>query len=471
MNFTPLPARSFAFLLQQALERILRLRAFLREIKNLSNPEDIRLVEFHEIHVNKALSTINDRLSDLDALFSNKIHVGKTQLSTIWAFNTYFLIVHFRLRLLVALPSIEPEVYVFLGDFFREPIIRPTVVYSSYHNYAELDLIEHFQGDIDVTDNLPGSATPDNGKVVLLLPYVARNDPLMWVNLLHEMGHAYAAKIKVWDLVKDVVGKPEAVAITRRWVIEYFADFLSLRLAGPAYLCGFINWILCQTPNQIISTKTHPSPVKRVRYMRRYLEDAKPVVQTNACSFLCEIFEDVVRICGLSGDDPSLATPLISEDAMVAKVAELGAEHASLFSEPFGSAHLSDVHLLTEICEKGLPVSSKHLKSESDIRTSLGGLLAKKTLTADELYLAAGSLEEVPNHASTIVNVGWENRVGKLLDVFATIFCDEKRSAEQKIAVYGADMENSDAKLQRSLEVARLHGLWRSGSGTQHVAK
>jgi hypothetical protein len=134
------------------------------------------------------------------------------------------------------------------------------VVYYYHHNFRELDLLEYFHKQLEdlggLAYDLPqtlGESGEGGGrtKVILLLPYVARNDPLMWANLLHEMAHACEKKLKVGDRVLGhIKGSEEELKLTRRWVIEYFADVLSLRLAGPAYLCGFINWVLSRTPGQ-----------------------------------------------------------------------------------------------------------------------------------------------------------------------------------------------------------------------------
>ncbi len=460
----PFPGRYLAYLLQQAVERIARLRLFLRDIEYRATKTDQPLIDFFRDRVQAGMSALEEPLSGLNDVLAGTIPLDerrlKMYLGSLWDFNAWFRILHFQFRLFVSLPKVEPEVYVFLEDFFSRDAMSLdwAVVYYYHHNFGELDLLEYFHkqlGDlsssIDHQRQAPGQSGggKEKTKVTLLLPYVARNDPLMWTNLLHEMAHACEKRFRVGDEVLGTIkGSGEGLELTRRWVIEYFADVLSLRLAGPAYLCGFINWVLSQTPAHLGPTPTHPSPLRRAGFMNRQLQQLH--LHTSSSKMLCDILERIGSLYRPPSDP--LPDPVVPEPQIMSEVTRICDQ--SLEKHKFTRFVATDhkaISPLRRLFETGLPISSRDLNDDRTIRHAVNRLLRKRLATRDDFYAAAAQFEQIPNHPSIILNVGWENRTGKLLDVFSDTF-GNRAKIDDCVTSYGENVENCDIKIQRSIE-------------------
>lgn len=472
---SPFEREHLDFLVQEAVERFLRLEGFLREVGHISDDQDQHLSDLFRSGLRSASSVLEGPISFISSLDRKTARLQpravRNCLNALRAFNEYFSILHLKLPLFVSLPRVVPEAYLFLGSFYDRGVagIGTTLAYTNLYNFAELDLYLHLRrtaqeiGSADPQKAGPQPSKPDK-EVVLLLPCVSRGDPLIWVNLLHELAHAFADKL---DIAGKILGdryrgeKP-ALDLTRRWITEHFADHFSLRLAGPAYMCAFIKWLLAGDPKYLAPTESHPPPVSRVRQMDAFLD--KSSLHTKSSEFMKALFYRLDRSYGPPSGRESLPSPLLGEDSMLAEVEEAFEENVrGKAVEAFGLESLAASQAQMATFSRGILIASRNTSEpdESHIRALA---TSPERMSPGQFYKEASAFEQIPNHPSVILNVAWLNRTTGLLSTLRQGLCGRSDSFDSRVTKFAHTMEDWDAKVQKSIEIARIHSLWREAS-------
>lgn len=264
-------------LAQEVVEEVLRTKTFLLEVERLSPDEDRGLVrafrkriDFLQKHIGSSIEMLVKR--DLgDEVDNPKLHINP-------CYNVAARIrgLQHQLRYFVHIPEIPREVYTFVLDVFPVqlfPKLEPTVVYRDRYMYGQFFYSERWDRPQPLTGTAgmiksSGAASDIGiGRNVLLLPYADSKNALMWMSLVHEMGHAVAQRTDVWRELMPEEAPGEEMAQLRRWANEIFADRFSLRLVGPACLDAFMVYQLCREPEKWLPSRTHPQPQDRILNM------------------------------------------------------------------------------------------------------------------------------------------------------------------------------------------------------------
>lgn len=454
------------FLYQQGIELTARFDLYLDEVAGLCAPTETGLVGYFRDQLKPIRDKLEVGITDLaqspdEAEVECRrtlTHLAAYQLAAAGLQN-----LHWELRFFPVQPPVPPEVYVFLTDFF--PLssfskIQPVVTYFPDHNFEQLDMHTLQKGD--------------EAQVVLRMPYVEFRNPLMWTNLIHEMGHALDESYGFTDVfVEHLVAlgerdKTVGWAVVEKdktvnWASEFYADRVAIQLAGPAYLCAFITWHLTRDPKKLgASDKTHPPASERALVMKEHLQSD---THLKKWSFLLDVFRAFQE---LPVDLPA-PRRFMAEEAR-SYVTSMTSDRRLI---PCSEERLLSAKDILDALHKKTPVSSLCKTPQDEIEDLLNRMNSSEFRNAEEFYSAIGVMQEEPNSSCAIINAAWEWKLGKGLEEFHTIFSakdgefmDSYRSSksdfDERYKTCKHLLLGFETRLRKSIEVAKLHKLWQA---------
>lgn len=466
-------SRQLWFLFQQAAETAIKFKLYLAEVKSLSSEKDNALVEFLENQANQSLKELLFWIGKLpkpkpipheDELDRNTVEdfLGPCVKSVAKLKG-----LHHHFQLFTTHPLIPPEVRILLTDLFPKETFpnqqsSVAVAYFPDHNF-ECDRIP-----ASYEPTPPAELNPTHRELVVLrMPYMEFQNPLMWTNLVHEIGHSLDEGHKFVEEITIKyelnVQKPQETKIVQDWSSELFADRVAVETMGPAYLCAIGTWFAVHNPTGLaVPTNTHPSPCQRILFMRRYLEDNGFL--TAGANHVLSVLDALKPFYpGKPEADPSSVSPESLAEDSANTLSKLDKDKM----ERYCAAHTSAVQSLLDPLNRNVVIPSR--MSEDLPPGHLEGFLkfleTGKVRTSEELYSAAHILQEEPNTSREIINAGWEYKLSKGLNEFIAVMLrgrtDSKR-ADDAIEEYGEYVTSFERRLRKSVETARLHRIWKA---------
>jgi dCTP deaminase len=441
------------FLYQQGIELTARFDLYLDEVAGLCSHAESELVQYFREQLDPIRRDLAAGITELAQIDLEAELGGSREKGHISAYQNAVVRMqnlHFDFRFFPVQPSIPPEVYILLADFFPTPAfakIQPVVTYFPDHNFEQLNMFSLTAG---------GEA-----QVVLRMPYVEFRNPLMWTNLIHEMGHALDAPDATHSFSDEFFVKHKAILGDREktiaWASEFYADQVAIKLAGPAYLCAFIAWHLARDPRTLgAEPMTHPPPRERVFAMKQHLQRQS---QLQKWSFLLDVSRTFLEL------PIDLAVP---QGRMVEEAFSNVAANDQLI--PCDNHVLAARGMLAGL-DAYTPVSSRRKASSKQIRELVERLRSSEFQSVEDFYAAIRVIQEEASCSCAIINAGWEWKLGKGLDDFIKIFSanDEefkntykasKSGFAERYETYKTLLLSFETRLRKSIEVARLHKLW-----------
>ncbi len=451
-------AKCVWFLLQRAAETVLRFELYLDKVQNLSSDRDVHLIRFFQERIGpirEDLAVHADELSrcpiegEIDNWESLRRLLNGYAL-TIARINGWF----HELDFLPNQPAIPSGVYIFLADLFPDELSKgrpPAVVYHRKYDFEQRSYQESLS---DSTE----PALP----VVLRMPYVEFRNPLMWVNLVHEMGHAVDAKMKLSPQFA-VTLKPtvEQREIFQSWASEFFADQVAVRAVGPAYLSAFISWYLTRYPRELkVASKTHPAPEVRVAKMQKCLADRD--ILGDGADFLLRTFRNLATDQEFRCPPNSPLPEVV--DQMAAWAVTTTEKLASV--PPFGHDEARAAKAIAVTLGDNTVVSSRsqlNAEEEAVRLQELRETLDRRSFeNPGELYSVTEPLQEQPNRCCEIANAAWEYALAKGLEQFRQTFSRQDTEASKQWLDYREYLEALQRRLRKSIEYAKIHRLWQN---------
>jgi dCTP deaminase len=447
------------FLYQIGVEHTIRLRLYLDEVtRSCSRGEETLISSFHK-RVDKICETLRvgiNGLTDLPPGEKEIENLGELK----WLIGRYrnavlaLLELDFDLTYLSTRPSISPEVDVFLSDSFPGFEVKPPVVYFPDYNFEETSIQQGV------------------GPEILRMPYVEFRNPLMWANLIHEMGHALDASRKLTEgFFETPAGKTAAEKMTDEekklatdWVSEFFADQIGIAVAGPAYLLAFITWYFSswylvpdQDRVQAFKRDNHPLPSDRVSAMEEYLEQNDPL--TDGVKPALEMFRAVETVFGKPDAKAFRPIGVSKEDAVSQARASLGAKLSRDLAR-YSGTNAKNVGILVKALKGRTTIPSRFSETLEKIRTEFESVSGRGFRDRNECFKVAEVLREEPNHPAEIINAGWEHKLTEGGKDFRNIFSRVDEDFGERFSEYERHMNNLERRLRKSIEGARVQKQW-----------
>lgn len=463
-------------LFEEIVEKILRMECLLKEVGHLSLKPDRELLKFFRGQLNGLKQMI---MVPIEEILKNKNRLDekliRKHLVSYFVVFDYFHTFHQQVDFFVSFPQIQNEVYTTIHSLFPEEdykVIAPTIVYYYNYNFAEFNASHYFQKiGILVEESI-------KDRVVLLLPYVDFKNPLMWVALIHEMGHALEKDFKISEKILALLNRKQGhkeaeVELLENWCKEFCADIIALKLVGPAYLNSYISFLLSRHPERHTPSSTHPQPHDRIDLMYSCLENR----QLESAKTYYELFCSLTTFFGTERLDPCVKHSNIECPKLIVPLSDLtGKVKDSICKLPFKKIYNETAHEisceLANLLSKDLPVSSYREKPSSEIRKKLKLLLEevhknKTEITHDETYPLLELVEEQYSDVSQILNAAWIQKTDNCPHVFKQIFgkvMDEKnseRDTQIKFDEFAKYLDFYDCHVQKSIEVSKIHSIFR----------
>jgi len=183
-------------LLTDSLEKIIRMEFYLDAVDLHASEDEIKIVEFYK----NTLQTIKNQLEE-SANWLKKYHDGKineeiSKLCSDNCLNVSISIWVLHDEFLQYLPSLNTrvETYTFLKNllqqtfvFDSEDITPAIVLIDDFYNYQERNISQALREKGIVKGEI-------EEQIIIGLPKIEKDNPLMWAILVHEIGHVLIKK-------------------------------------------------------------------------------------------------------------------------------------------------------------------------------------------------------------------------------------------------------------------------------------
>jgi hypothetical protein len=162
----------------------------------------------------------------------------------------------------------------------------PSIALTDNYNFVEYDLRHILSNEIQRAG--VESSPMESTAIVLALPKVECENPLMWAILAHELGHAIMAW---WPVKQEILSRSKGYREAERdqqelydnWISEICSDLIALRLLGPSYFFSLASMDFMALPYSP-ARADHPSIIARMGTMEKVLKQGYPTWRVPASS-------------------------------------------------------------------------------------------------------------------------------------------------------------------------------------------
>ncbi|MHB9053941.1 MAG: M48 family metalloprotease [Thermoleophilia bacterium] len=368
---------------------------------------------------------------------------------------------------------VSSTLYTFIKGSFEEifwqNLNEATIAFHHVSNYETYDISKLFSSKIQESGLY--RTIPDLGPV-LRLPRVDYRRPLMWPNLLHEMGHVIDRKfIDSSKLAPEVAAdKRDNFRRTQAQLREITADIIATDILGPAYLCSFIMHTMSQAPGTLNSdTYFHPSPKDRVDVIESLInrndmtEEVHRLVNMFKCAANAETEVTgqetlICRSCNHPIETP--AESLLNVEQMKEQVVE---EFSKL--EIGIPSYQKKEYKLSELADSlldGRIISACHIETHEKI-TEMVKIIEEKEQQGQQIGEEGEALmamiNERPTGCAEIINAAWiaflRNSNNK--DLWSKLEDDE--NLEQNLQSEIDKVIQIENLIEKSIQISEVHSI------------
>jgi hypothetical protein len=163
-----------------------------------------------------------------------------------------------------------------------ELFVRTIIAQNFPQNHSQAQVLSDswsiaFESDYSFANVVPDdliepSRAPFDSPNILTIPAIESHNPVMWANLVHELGHHISNVCGIADSAADLeiitTAAPGLRDYTKDWLPEIIADLIALDYIGPSYLLSLITfstfWYARALNHIVIS---HPPLTMRANYL------------------------------------------------------------------------------------------------------------------------------------------------------------------------------------------------------------
>lgn len=491
-------------LLVLVIERIHRFQSFLDEVSPFCVASELELINLYSALLNAIEdeeikpSVITLSLDDSDVQnVITMLLIACVELDTLLAATDVF-------------PKLlpRPEAYEFIKELFPANVYEDTtlaiVIWPDY-NFGELELRRYLIERIEDTITILGlDQEVDNGTVatrtledlphkpiVLYLAQLEKDNPQMWVPLVHEVGHFIEEDRNILTDVLDGLqphldlkadNASQELDLLKNWLPEFISDEISLRVLGPTYYCAFATYSILD-PSPLDKPSTHPPPWNRLEMMRQHcaLPEAKDTID-----YFAELVENRRHWDEVTSGVPPFEFVFTDWDIVYSEVSR----HVENLTKDLilvdARTWKTCDDLVTERLSCGIPVGSL-VQGESDTLTSMNDnaqMLMQKVydipegedpLDSDEIQELSKQMEQSINDykerscsPGEIVGSGWIEKRRQITEISKDIFKDLKdippeeqwTVVDEQIQLWGDLISLTDSLLTISIETTPIMRLF-----------
>jgi hypothetical protein len=260
----------FAYWCSHLIERLVRFERYLNE---RAGDVSARRRAKHNVieHLSNQLGDVAKSLHEVAHQISQRDQIAPED------FTSYAARMQSRVRAIIDAhhmlaylpqPWPEPDTEILIKSVIEEnvghlPLDGWTIVLTSEYNLSNIII------DKDSTADAGSKFFPH----VLGLPAIEKDNTIVWVNLLHEVGHSISKLSGVHAAAKENVKSNRTLSAKESllvcdWLEEIIADLVAVDFVGPAYLYAFATFALYMScPPIRRPSKRYPSPNARFNYL------------------------------------------------------------------------------------------------------------------------------------------------------------------------------------------------------------
>lgn len=500
------------------VERVVRLRQYVSE-REASIPTGSPVPEMLS-----DLLVENDKLAEqLHELGSELLNSTPTEITRQWI-NYYsslrtdipksFRNLHRRLSLIPA-PWPRPELDLFVRSVLQAAGYKGSAARSKFtllltgeYNFSDILVAEHAYPDREYipgtvkTGLFSGVSVPRRG--ALTIPAVERENPVIWPNLIHELGHYIGETDRIVEKTRSLRSvkkfqKGDSVLYAQlrgRWVPEIVADLVATDLLGVGYYANFVAFATYWTIESVrISTVTHPPVEARRQYICQRLRNLGNLSK----DFEDELDKDYNMRFTLDNQDISVWHNILYSlqapqsktsgfdwekelEEMAQEIVALE-EYQALVSVPGGSGDIDSLQQQAEQLDRGWLITSKPVqferKSVEDICVSLKEDKQKLVQPVNDVrdIITAASLAKLRRRTIGLTSpTDMSRSADRFKDDLLHGFCkelDTSASSPMRKRLIGLweDIHRFDVAVTKSIEGVEIVRFYRSSKAYSKEVK
>jgi len=462
--------KAVEILLAEIIEKTVRTEAFINSVKEQASSDDINIIRIYE---NVIESIKNDliRPSDILKSYHGKEIPAETLELNINSCRKIFLRINQIHILLGYLQNVQcrKETYTLLKYLLEyvppseDKKVESCVILSDIYNYAEINFVQILKDGGVIESEF------DENQIILDLPKIEKENPLMWTSLAHEIGHVLDRSDPeiTNNIFNGIKLPPDHLRILKKWTKEIVADMISIKIMGPSSMLSSIFFNLC-TPNLGDFNNTHPSVKYRLSVMESMLSEKFEMDIINEFEILLDELQTFdkassTKVCEECGQ--VLGKNIFTDyDQLIPRLdeyVEKGKEIIEqIMEEEFTKEQYNHSIDLAEILKTDIPINSSRKLDDDELKELYESIEPNQ----DNIYELLKNFEEKPNSISEIISAGWMNKIKNIFPTFIELFLeDDDKTFNQKYAEYRDFLNKKDNLLLKSIEIADIHSLFELG--------
>jgi hypothetical protein len=448
--------------LAETIEILIRMERYLCELTNKDREPNKQSVELYtsiiislKKKLSRAVPILKHYYVNPEKEISNEAKKGI--LSTYLNVFSHFLILHYSIGYLPPL-KVRSETHTFLRSIISEslpdvPDLKPSLVLSNIYNYEIINMTQFLEDrgllDTEMDDNL-----------IVQLPKIQKENPLMWPILIHELSHNLDDnRFEITDKIfSDLEFAPSDFTILKQWVKEIVADSISIQIIGPAYIISMIYFNFLFNELEVCS-ETHPSLKYRLSFMNLLLKENDCQCYKDRINELIKLLEERNTFQHFVGEDEeailsdgeSKRLLGIVDDALKPSIIKLIQD---LIPLNYSNDKCKRASLLHNSLKENIPIHSSWAYNESELNELYDSYDPLKM----EIYSLLDKFEDNANDASCIINAGWVYKIENSYPAFINIFFESTEGDfDKKYNEYRDLLLRNDDLLLNSIETSYLH--------------
>ncbi len=447
--------------LAETVDKLIRMENCLRDLRTHEHEDCVNVIDFY-------LSVLESQKSQLIDT-ANLLYIKRDQGLTpevnetlirkvLKVFYSGILELHQGLDYLPNL-KVRTETHIFIENLVKRNLvdidfstIKPSIVLINDYNFEVINISQRLYRGGVIDKN-------DQNRLIIQLPKIGKNDPLMWTILIHEIAHDldsthYKITDKTFKEILSNVHEP----LLKSWTKEIVADLISIQMLGPSYILSIIFFnILLNNYNSY--SREHPSMKFRLSLMCELLEKDE-INKMHIDEFLHLLEErDNYDYFGPINylEDIELEEGIRLENLFNDRLKEKLLDYIKKDIPRNNSAFTYEKsRALYASLKENIPIHSSWTLSRNQLADEYNSNISDGE---KEIYSILSKFEDQSNDVASIVNAAWLYKIENTLSKFEDIFFKSNEPFAYKYEKYKEILTKNDEIIFNSIEISFIHWM------------